>query len=208
MERVHPTKSHLIKTVREMLMKQSLPTITIGKVLEQAAATKGSLYYHFVDFPDLLEQAVLGLAREKFLRPIETLASIFRAHVEPESVLAEIHHLLTNSYCVEFYAESLVMAKYFSLSLPRSEPAVKKVMAEELEIWEEIYSQARSQGWSTANPPRRIATLLFHSIRTLGYRPSASDHRPGDECCTTVLYLIRTIFFDARPDLFPDVISA
>jgi len=55
--RFHPTKETLIATVVEMLSTQSPDEINSDKVLEISGISKGSMYHHFEDFTDLIEQA-------------------------------------------------------------------------------------------------------------------------------------------------------
>ncbi|MEI6120563.1 MAG: TetR/AcrR family transcriptional regulator [Actinomycetes bacterium] len=53
----HPTKEALIEAVLELLQSEHLVEVTSEEVLEKSGISKGSLYHHFEDFSDLLEQA-------------------------------------------------------------------------------------------------------------------------------------------------------
>ena len=53
----HPTKEALIDAVLELLQSEHLVEVTSEEVLEKSGISKGSLYHHFEDFSDLLEQA-------------------------------------------------------------------------------------------------------------------------------------------------------
>lgn len=52
----HPTKEALIKTVLSLLEEKHLNEITSDEVLQKSGISKGSMYHHFEDFSDLLEQ--------------------------------------------------------------------------------------------------------------------------------------------------------
>ena len=50
---VHPTKQTLIDTVLALMEKKSIEQISSDEVLEISNISKGSLYHHFEDFPEL-----------------------------------------------------------------------------------------------------------------------------------------------------------
>ena len=54
----HATKQLLIDTVLAMLETQNPGTITSDQVLARARVSSGSLYHHFHDFGDLMEQVL------------------------------------------------------------------------------------------------------------------------------------------------------
>lgn len=49
----------LLDTTVELLETESLDAVTMAMVLERSGISHGSLYHHFEDFPDLVEQAVV-----------------------------------------------------------------------------------------------------------------------------------------------------
>ncbi len=56
--KVHPTKTALIDTVVSMLTTMPVEEITCDAVLAASGISRGSLYYHFADFGDLIEHAL------------------------------------------------------------------------------------------------------------------------------------------------------
>jgi AcrR family transcriptional regulator len=57
MELIHPTKVALLDTVIKLLETKSLEDITSDEVLRVSGVSRGSMYHHFADFGDVLEQA-------------------------------------------------------------------------------------------------------------------------------------------------------
>lgn len=55
---IHPTKAALIATVVAMLETLPVEEITCDAVLARSEISRGSLYYHFADFGDLVEHAL------------------------------------------------------------------------------------------------------------------------------------------------------
>jgi len=57
MEHIHPTKVALLDTVIRLLETKNLEEITSDEVLKLSGVSRGSMYHHFADFPDVVEQA-------------------------------------------------------------------------------------------------------------------------------------------------------
>ena len=55
----HPIAQKLLDVVAEMLETTPLDQISLAAVLERSGVSNGSLYHHFEDFGDLVEQAVV-----------------------------------------------------------------------------------------------------------------------------------------------------
>lgn len=59
MQLLHPTKRALLQTVVDMLDTNQPDQINSDQVLENSGVSKGSLYHHYNDFPDLMESALV-----------------------------------------------------------------------------------------------------------------------------------------------------
>jgi len=87
----HPTKTALIDTVVTMLDTIPVEEITCDAVLEASGISRGSLYYHFEDFGDLVEH---GLA-VRFRRYVDDTVDEFRRAVEESTSAQEFRERLT-----------------------------------------------------------------------------------------------------------------
>lgn len=56
----HPTKVLLLDTTLRLLGSTPVEAVTIDMVLTESGTSRGSLYHHYEDFPDLLEQALIA----------------------------------------------------------------------------------------------------------------------------------------------------
>lgn len=73
--KMHPTKAHLLETTVRLIDEFGPQGFTVENLLEQSQISKGSLYHHFADFGDVIEQAQVV----RFSRFIdEDIAMIFR----------------------------------------------------------------------------------------------------------------------------------
>lgn len=56
---MHPTKRALLNTLLGLLDEKSFDKISVDEVLQVSGVSKGSLYHHFEDYPDLVEDALV-----------------------------------------------------------------------------------------------------------------------------------------------------
>jgi len=56
---IHPTKNALLDTVLQILENKPADQISIDEVLQISGISKGSLYHHYEDYPDLIEDALV-----------------------------------------------------------------------------------------------------------------------------------------------------
>lgn len=69
--RPHPTKVALLEVVKGMIAEYGADGFTVEKVLAESGISRGSLYHHFEDFPDLVEEALLEINRTNVVTSIE-----------------------------------------------------------------------------------------------------------------------------------------
>jgi AcrR family transcriptional regulator len=56
---MHQTKKALLDTVLQLLESKPADQIAVDEVLQVSGISKGSLYHHFEDYPDLVEDALV-----------------------------------------------------------------------------------------------------------------------------------------------------
>lgn len=56
---MHPTKKALLDTVLQLLDSKPADEISVDEVLQVSGVSKGSLYHHYEDYPDLIEDALV-----------------------------------------------------------------------------------------------------------------------------------------------------
>jgi AcrR family transcriptional regulator len=57
--KMHPTKQGLLDTFIDLLEQKSIDEITVDDVLLTSGISKGSLYHHYADYSDLVEDALI-----------------------------------------------------------------------------------------------------------------------------------------------------
>lgn len=83
---VHPTKTILIDTTRELLDSFARTDISTDQILTKSGISKGSLYHHFEDLDQLIEAAMLLRYTEWVDKSIGAITETLRSAKSPEDV--------------------------------------------------------------------------------------------------------------------------
>lgn len=160
--KAHPTKLLLINTVLELLKHEHLQDITIEEVVAESGISRGSLYHHFEDFADLLEQAqikrfsnyvdmtsnlvaeALSLSsKDEFVRAIRVVT---RQTQSEEMRDQRLHRIKA----VAAVGQSERMRKYYSQEQERLTATIAT-----------MYSELLNRGWGNPNiQPVTIAVFI------------------------------------------------
>lgn len=85
--RQHPTRKTLIDTVIELLETTSPEDIRVEQVLAPSGTSVGSLYHHFKDLADLIDQAMITRYTADIDISIAALAEVVRTATDRQSLL-------------------------------------------------------------------------------------------------------------------------
>jgi AcrR family transcriptional regulator len=102
--RVHPTRVALIDAVLELLKTKNPEDIRIEDVLAHSGISSGSLYYHFDNFPDLIDQAIISL----YATDIDLGIAILAAAVENATDLTSLREGLRAATARAFQTDRAV----------------------------------------------------------------------------------------------------
>ena len=73
----HPTKRLLVETVAKLLESKNQNEISAEEVLEVSGVSRGSMYHHFKDFPELIETAQIS----RYTKWIDSSIDFLTSHV-------------------------------------------------------------------------------------------------------------------------------
>lgn len=95
---MHPTKRLLIDTAVELIDEFGPQGFTVETLLDRSSISKGSLYHHFHDFSDLIEQAQLKRFSRFVDDDIEVLTSVLMNANAREDMLERIERVVELSH--------------------------------------------------------------------------------------------------------------
>lgn len=90
---LHPTQLRLIDTVSTMLDSDNPNGVLIERVLEDSGVSRGSLYYHFGDFPALIEKTLLLRFSRGVDETIDMMIDIVQESTSEEDFWNRVHQL-------------------------------------------------------------------------------------------------------------------
>lgn len=160
---IHPTKECLLNTVIGLLDTQPLESITVDVVLRESGVSKGSLYHHFEDFPDLLEHALVQRFSLGVDKSIEKLSRVVRSSQTRDEAFEGLYKVTRQSTNAALADGRFERTKLVGFS--RDNPRLsKKLGAEQWRLTsalETLFRELQAKGWmSTDFDPRAAAVLI------------------------------------------------
>ena len=110
----------------ELLDTESIEEVALAKVLERSGVSHGSLYHHFEDFPDLVEQAVV----ERFESGLI------------ESLIVELHEQSRRPYRLR-----RLEVLGATIQRPRLAARIARVQQAHMEAQAAQYAEFQRRGW-------------------------------------------------------------
>lgn len=86
-KRQHPTRQKLIEAVTDLLETTSPEDLRVDEVLGRSGISVGSLYHHFDDLADLINQAIITRYSADIDVSIAAITSVVRGSQDRESLL-------------------------------------------------------------------------------------------------------------------------
>jgi len=162
----NPTKSLLIKTAVELIRKGSLESISSEQILRESGLSKGSLYHHFADFAELLEEAQVLIFGEDSMTMVATLHEYlvretngYRARERVRMMAVEQQFNLGKA---AFRIHLAVT--YLASARPRMQARLAQSQELQTKLWSEIYETCLARGWSSYVMDPRSVSIIVQSI--------------------------------------------
>jgi AcrR family transcriptional regulator len=138
---IHPTKAILIETVVKLLDQYTPASISSEEVLKLSGVSKGSMYHHFEDFNDLLEDAQIVRFASYVDSSIKLLTRQMLSSKTSEDLLKNLEYAteVTQSPNLSAYRAERIRAFAEASRSPR--------MAKKLSVEQERLTQALADLW-------------------------------------------------------------
>ena len=161
MAAIHPTKEALISTVVTLMEGMPVSEITSEQVLEVSKISRGSLYHHFHDFSELIEDAQVRRFANYIDASIAALWQILTSTTSRDELVEKVHFVTRQTQ------GSIVprMHRVEAIALTANNPRMlEKLGAEQERLTESItdlYREVCNRGWGNeALEPRAVAILI------------------------------------------------
>jgi AcrR family transcriptional regulator len=160
---MHPTKRLLIETAAQLIDDFGPQGFTVETLLDRSSISKGSLYHHFVDFPDLIEQAQLKRFSRFVDEDIEALSDVLTNATSREDMLQRVERIVELSHDearVKSRADrALIVGSSFGTAKFRKSLGMEQQRL--TEAIADIIRDAQEKNWVRAeHSPRTIAMFI------------------------------------------------
>lgn len=166
---LHPTKSKLIETAVALLDTKLPSEISVDEILEVSGISKGSLYHHFEDLSEVLEQAQVFRYARWVDRSIEAIVSLISTVKSKDDVFDAVTKLseLTQSSSYRNYRFERARTIANSSISPRFARALAIEQKRLTDALEDEIREVQEKGFYRKDLNPRVAAVFIQSY-TLG----------------------------------------
>ena len=166
---LHPTKQTLIDTVVTLMDTQPAMEINSDQVLEISGISKGSLYHHFEDFPELVEHAMVA----RFARFVDNSVVMLNGVITSAKTRADLVEGLkkvtraTQAQELTRHRSERVTAIAKAIRIPRMKALLGEEQERLTDALADLFRESVERGWGdpTLNP--RVVGVMVQAY-TIG----------------------------------------
>ena len=163
MERLHPTKRLLLETVIKLLDTKKPEEILSDEVLQISGISKGSMYYHYKDWYEIIEDAIC----ERFGRYVDRSVELCENAIQKSKTRDDLVNFLKQVTRETQKSEQLAIryARVQAIAMASQSDRMKKklgaVQERLTESLEDLFREAKERGWANEGMnPRAVAVLV------------------------------------------------
>lgn len=192
-----PTKEKLLRTALNLLETHFPEDITGEMLLEHSGVSRGSLYHHFIDVSDLLEQALVRKFSMQVDTNIEVLSHMMAVSRSADEMYKALCDITEVTQSPENKRSRFVRARLIGFAEDNAR-LLERLGAEQKRLTDaltELFSTAQKRGWmNTSFEPRTAA--LFVQAYTLGHviDDISIDHIDQDSWNDLIKRVIKQVF--------------
>lgn len=165
----HPTRQTLIGAAQECLDRLPWDQVTVDLVLERCGVSRSSLYHHFEDFQDLLEQATAEAISEGTRQAIAMFGTFIESSDSAEDFRRQVFEFGRTIQARE--RAPYRMRRLSALAATDRNERYRLTVARDQRLLDQAYQElieaAQAKGWIAPDVDAR-AMSLFVQAYTLG----------------------------------------
>lgn len=166
---LHPTKQTLIDTVVTLMDTQPAMEINSDQVLEISGISKGSLYHHFEDFPELVEHAMVA----RFARFVDNSVVMLNGVISSAKTRADLVEGLkkvtraTQARELTRHRSERVTAIAKAIRIPRMKALLGEEQERLTDALADLFRESVERGWGDPTLDPRIVGVMVQAY-TIG----------------------------------------
>ena len=201
MNTLHPTKQALISTVVELLNTKGPEEINSDEVLEFSGISKGSLYHHFQDFSELIEQALIVRFASFVDSSVEMLKKVITSSKSREELLVALKHVTRVTQAPEMRSNRIERISAISSAM-RNERMADALGVEQERLTQalaDLYRESQERGWGDPKIDPRVVGVMVQSY-TIGkvVDDFTPEHMDGEAWSLVIDEVLEKVFFPKK----------
>jgi AcrR family transcriptional regulator len=163
MERLHPTKRVLLETVINLLETKKPEEILSDEVLQISGISKGSMYYHYKDWYEIIEDAICERFGRYVDRSVELCENAINNAKSRDELVAILKQVTRETQKPEQASTRFGRVRAISMASQsdRMRSKLGNVQERLTEALEDLFREAKERGWAREDMnPRTVAVLV------------------------------------------------
>jgi AcrR family transcriptional regulator len=158
---LHPTKEALILTAVDLLAEHSPADITSDLVLERSKISRGSLYHHFHDFNELIEDAQIRRFANYIDASIAIMWEALSTATSHDELLARVYKITEVTQSNPGPRANRVSAIALTVHNPRMREKLGAEQGRLTDSIADLYREVCNKGWGDPTlDPRVVSTFI------------------------------------------------
>lgn len=161
----HPTRQTLIEAARACLDQLSWDQVTVDLVLDRCGVSRSSLYHHFEDFQDLLEQATAEAISEGTRQAIAVFGTLIDSAESAEDLRRRIYEFGRTVNSRDRAPNR--MRRMAALAATDRNERYRLTLARDQHLLDQAYQElieaAQAKGWIDAAVDARAMSLFIQA---------------------------------------------
>lgn len=196
-EKLHPTRQRLIDSTLALLASHHPDSLSVEMVLTHSGVSKGSLYHHFEDFQDLVEDALVVLFVDSVDSNAQAIQDVVHNSPDKPTFLDGLARVTRETQSDETRAVRFRRTRMLALSEGRPR-LMRKMTLEQARLtqgYESLFRESQAKGWLNNDFDPRAAAVFIQAY-TIGKIVDDVTTEPMDQAAwdSLIMKIVFNVF--------------
>jgi AcrR family transcriptional regulator len=198
---MHPTKRVLLETVIKLLETKEPDEILSDEVLQISGISKGSMYYHYKDWYEIIEDAICERFGYYVDRSVEMCEYAMRNSKNRDELVVLLKNVTRETQKPEQMQVrySRIRAIALASQSDRMKQKLGAVQERLTQALEDLFRESQERGWASKEINPRAAAVLVQAY-TFGHVVDdfTPEHMKPEDWLTVIDAIVEQVFFPPK----------